>query len=266
MACDVRIGTSGWSYPWWIGKDNFYPEGTKGEQMLPIYLDHFDSVEINNSFYHLPLESTLEKWRRCVRRNFVFAAKGSRFLTHMKKLKDPREGIARYFERIEFLGPRLGPVIWQLPPRWKKNVERLDAFLRELPKRHRYAFEFRDLSWHDDEVLELLRKHNAAFCIHEIAGIESKRHLTADFTYVRLHGPAERAYEGSYTRAQLQRWAAQIGEWEKSLRAVYFYFDNDQIGHAARNAIDLKRIVENRDKPRRGRESSKENASRLSSR
>lgn len=242
MSCDIRIGTSGWHYKWWLG--NFYPADLPASAMLAHYLQSFDTVELNNTFYHLPLESTLDNWRQSVPMNFLFAAKGSRFLTHMKKLKDPEEGIARYFQRVDRLGKRLGPIIWQLPPRWKKNVERLETFLRALPKKHRYSFEFRDVSWHDEEVYEVLRRYKAAFCIYEIAGVRSQRLVTTDFVYVRLHGPTDKPYQGSYSPEALRDWADQIRSWSRDVKAIYFYFDNDHIGHAARNALELKRLVE----------------------
>src|SRR5687767_8662002 len=152
--------------------------------MLEFYLRDFDSVEINNSFYRLPTESAYESWRKAVPPNFIFAVKGSRYLTHMKKLKDPEDGISRFFERADVLGKKLGPILFQLPPRWKANPERLEAFIRTLPKRHRYAFELRDRSWLVEDVYQILRKHNAAYCIYEIAGFRSPTVITADFTYI----------------------------------------------------------------------------------
>lgn len=174
---------------------------------------------------------------------FVFALKGSRFLTHMKKLGDPDEGIARFLERARHLGRKLGPILFQLPPRWKANPERLDTFVRALPGGHRYAFELRDTSWLNQEIYAVLRKHKAAFCSYELAGFESPVVITTDFTYVRLHGPEEHAYRGSYSKARLRDWATRINEWRKTLKATYLYFDNDQAAYAARNALELKSMV-----------------------
>jgi uncharacterized protein YecE (DUF72 family) len=236
----VHIGTSGWHYKHWLGR--FYPEKLPASQMLEYYSRHFDTVELNNTFYRLPLESGLEKWRATTPPGFCYSAKGSRFITHMKKLKDPEIAIDRYFERIDRLRPKLGPIVFQLPPFLEVDPDRLEGFLQALPKRHRYAFEFRNPTWHVDEVYDILRKHNAAFCIFEIAGFSSAFHITANFTYVRLHGPGG-AYQGSYSPSQLQDWADRIAEWRSRLRAIYIYFDNDQAAYAVENALSLKRLV-----------------------
>ena len=236
----LHVGTSGWHYAHWKGP--FYPEKLPASKMLDFYTRHFDTVELNNTFYRLPVETGLERWRAETPAGFCFAAKGSRFLTHMKKLKDPETGIARFFERVDRLRPKLGPIVFQLPPNWEVDAARLDHFVRALPKRHRYTFEFRNPTWHTEAVFRILRKHNVAFCIFEIAGFASAHHLTADFTYVRLHGP-DGAYQGSYSNSALKEWAARIAEWRKTLRAVYVYFDNDQAAHAVENALALKRML-----------------------
>jgi uncharacterized protein YecE (DUF72 family) len=237
----VYIGTSGWHYNHWRGP--FYPPKLPAARMLEYYLQFFDTVEINYSFYRLPLESALRSWAASTPANFCFAVKGSRFLTHMKKLKDPEAGVAVFFDRVRLLGRKLGPVVFQLPPRWGPDPERLDAFLKCLPRRRRYAFELREPSWHIPEILAILRRHNAAFCIYELAGVHSGFDITADFTYVRLHGPTARRYEGCYTRGQLERWAERIRKWTEHLRAVYVYFDNDQGGFAAQNARELRSLL-----------------------
>jgi uncharacterized protein YecE (DUF72 family) len=236
----IHIGTSGWHYRHWKGP--FYPEKLAASKMLEYYAQHFDTVELNNTFYRLPIETGVENWRSSSPPGFCFAAKGSRFLTHMKKLKDPEIGLERFFERIDLLRPKLGPIVFQLPPFWEVDEQRLEGFLRALPKRHRYAFEFRNPTWHNDRIHRILRKHNAAFCIFEIAGFASEFPITADFTYIRLHGPGG-AYQGSYSRETLQQWADRIDVWRKELRAVYIYFDNDQAGYAVENALTLKSVI-----------------------
>jgi uncharacterized protein YecE (DUF72 family) len=236
----IRIGTSGWHYAHWKGP--FYPEKLAASKMLEYYTQHFDTVELNNTFYRLPVEGGLETWRESTPDGFLFAAKGSRFLTHMKKLKDPAQGVARFFERVDRLGKKLGPIVFQLPPFWDVNAERLREFLEVLPPRHKYAFELRNPTWHTEEIYRLLRRHNTAFCIFEIAGAFSGLQITADFTYVRLHGPGG-AYQGSYARETLQTWAERIRGWQKDLRAVYVYFDNDQAAYAVENARALKEMV-----------------------
>ena len=236
----TQIGTSGWHYPHWRGP--FYPEKLPASKMLEFYVRHFDTVELNNTFYRLPTETGVNDWRTSTPADFCFAAKGSRFLTHMKKLKDPAPGIEKYFDRIAGLGQKLGPIVWQLPPQWEVNAERLEDFLEALPKRRRYAFELRNPTWHNDEIYSILRHHNAAFCIFQIAGMFSGIQLTADFTYVRLHGPAG-AYQGSYSQDVLGRWSDQLREWDRHLRAAYIYFDNDQAAYAAENALALKQML-----------------------
>jgi uncharacterized protein YecE (DUF72 family) len=239
-ACDIRIGTSGWHYTHWRGP--FYPPDLRAADMLAWYLKRFDTVEINNSFYRLPTRETFAAWRRATPAQFCFAVKGSRYITHRKRLKDPQPALERLLPAAEALGRKLGPILFQLPPRWSRNIERLADFLDALPARRRYAFEFRDPSWHDAAVYRLLNKHNAAFCIYELDGFVSPVEVTADFVYVRLHGPG-RKYEGDYAPHALAAWAAHIRGWRRTLAAVYVYFDNDQAGYAAKNAAELKALV-----------------------
>jgi uncharacterized protein YecE (DUF72 family) len=209
---------------------------------LDVYTRHFRTVELNNSFYRLPPESAVETWRDSTPADFRFAMKGSRFLTHMKKLSDPAKGIQRFMERADLLGNKLGPIVFQLPPNWELNLPRLEGFLEALPKRHRYAFELRNETWRTEAVYKVLRRHNAAFCIYELAGYQTDYTITASFTYVRLHGP-DGAYAGSYDRSKLREWAARIRKWERDLRAIYVYFDNDQQGFAVKNAQELQEMV-----------------------
>lgn len=234
----VRIGTSGWHYDHWDGV--FYPDGTAEGERLRYYATRFDLVEVNNTFYHLPKASTLEAWRDTVPDGFVFAVKASRYLTHMKKLKDPAEPLQTFLGRVEALGDRLGPILFQLPPKWKPNVERVRAFLELLPDRHRYAFELRDARWHEDAVLDALRDHGAAFCIFDLAGTTSPSAVTANLVYVRLHGPSEERYGGSYSDAALDGWAERIRGWRREKRQVIVTFDNDRAGNAPRDALRLR--------------------------
>jgi uncharacterized protein YecE (DUF72 family) len=244
MTADIRIGTSGWHYKHWVGR--YYPEKTKPAEMLPHYLRDFDTVELNNTFYHLPKEESFDAWRDSTPDDFLFAVKGSRFLTHMIKLKDAERGLSNFLPRAERLGSKLGPILWQLPPRWNANVERLEEFLSKLPREHRYAFELRNETWMTDAVYDVLRKYNAAFCIYELAGYRSPIELTADWTYIRLHGPTLFKYQGSYTDKQLAAWAERIREWRRKLAAIYVYFDNDDSAYAVDNALTLRRLVKQR--------------------
>jgi uncharacterized protein YecE (DUF72 family) len=241
MRGKVFIGTSGWHYKHWLGL--FYPQKFPADQMLEFYTKHFDTVELNNSFYHLPLSSSFDNWRESTPRGFVFAVKASRFITHMKKLKDPRASTQKFFDGAERLGRKLGPILFQLPPNWKLNLERLEEFLKSLPPGHRYVFEFRDESWLVKDAFELLRKFNAAFCIHDLANMRTPLEITADFTYIRFHGPGQAKYQGSYTNRELKEWAKRITNWRSQLKAVYVYFNNDIGGHAVWNAQTLKELV-----------------------
>jgi uncharacterized protein YecE (DUF72 family) len=234
----IRIGTSGWHYKHWLGC--FYPEKFPPKQMLSFYVQHFDTVELNNSFYHLPKTTSFDAWRETTPPGFLFAVKGSRFITHMKKLKDPVSSSEKFFAAAEHLHEKLGPILFQLPPYWQLNIERLEQFLTEIPKGHQYVFEFRDATWHVPEVYKLLRQHNAAFCIYDFSNNPSPVEITADFTYIRFHGAN---YSGSYSDEQLRYWAGRIQQWRKGLRDVYVYFNNDIGGHAIENAKELRRLV-----------------------
>jgi uncharacterized protein YecE (DUF72 family) len=215
----------------------------KQHRWLRFYAEHFSTVEINNSFYNLPEKRVFSGWREAVPEDFVFSVKASRYITHMKKLKDPIESVRRFMERISGLKEKMGPVLFQLPPRWKVNTQRLDSFVAALPVGCRYTFEFRDQSWFLPEVYDLLRRRGAAFCIYHLAGRLSPKEVTADFVYVRLHGPGE-AYQGSYGKKTLSGWAGAFTAWDRQGRDVYCYFDNDQRGYAAGNALALKRMVD----------------------
>ena len=210
--------------------------------MLGFYAEHFPTVELNNSFYHLPSIKSFHAWRETVPDDFVFAVKASRFITHMKKLKAPKTSTEKFFARVEKLERKLGPILFQLPPRWKVNVGRLAEFLGAMPKDYRFAFEFRDESWFNDEVYEVLKKHNVALCVYHMNGWDSPMEVTADFAYVRMHG-TESTYGGSYPRSALKKWAKRIETWRSQSMDVYFYFNNDPEGHAVRNAKSLQKLV-----------------------
>jgi len=236
----IHIGTSGWHYVHWRG--SFYPQELPPEAFLSYYNRHFHTVEINNSFYQLPKIETFEVWRRAVPQSFIFAVKGSRYITHMKKLKDPEKSVSKFLERVRILKEKLGPILFQLPPRWKRNPERLESFLEILPKEFRYAFEFRDPSWFRDETLEALSRHGAAFCIYDLAGFQSPKAVTADFIYIRLHGPGDK-YQGKYSPQALAGWAGALAAWGKRKKEIFCYFDNDQAGYAAQDALSLQGLI-----------------------
>lgn len=237
----IHVGTSGWHYDHWRGP--FYPTSSPKNRMLEHYADRFSTVEINNTFYSLPATKTLAGWRDRTPDGFVFSVKASRYITHRKKLKDPDQSLPRFFESITALGDKTGPVLFQLPPRWRANPDRLETFMDHLPEGFRYTFEFRDPSWLDEPVFEILRRHNAALCIYDLDGFTSPRTVTADFVYIRLHGP-EAAYEGHYDTQTLSGWAGAIHAWADKGREVFCYFDNDEAGNAVTDALALKGMVE----------------------
>lgn len=233
------VGTSGWHYSHWQGV--FYPEGLPKSHWLEHYAGHFGSVEINGSFYRLPGEAAVRAWRDATPDDFRFAAKASRFITHMKKLREVHDAVDTFLDRIALLGDKLGPVLFQLPPRWRVDLKRLGEFLAILPKGREWAFEFRDPSWHCEDVYRLLRAHNAAFCVFDLAGFASPKLATADFAYLRLHGPGA-AYCGRYGESGLRPWA----EWlikQSDVDRSYVYFDNDQAGYAVEDALLFRRLA-----------------------
>jgi uncharacterized protein YecE (DUF72 family) len=238
---DLRIGTSGWHYQHW--RENFYPPGEPPS--LVRYAERFDTVEINNSFYRLPSPETFQAWRDKTPPDFLFAVKASRFITHMKKLTDPEGSFGKFFAAVAHLGPKLGPILFQLPPGWRCNALRLEEFLTVIsPRRLRCAFEFRNETWFGPEIEQILARHNAAFCIYDIAQRRSPLPATADFVYVRLHGPEAAAYAGSYSDAALAEWVDRIASWRDQGRDVFCYFDNDQKAYAAADALRLKAMLE----------------------
>jgi uncharacterized protein YecE (DUF72 family) len=236
----IYIGTSGWHYKHWVG--TFYPEKTKDSEQLAFYLKYFKSVELNNSFYRLPKPRVFANWRKAVPADFIFAVKGNRYITHNKKLNIEKQNISIFFKSVKNLEEKTGPILFQLPPKWNLNVERFARFLKQLPKNYRYAFEFRNHSWYREEIYELLRKYNFAFCVYELEYHLSPREVTADFVYLRLHGPGGK-YQGSYSKTRLESWVEQCEEWSKHGKDVYVYFDNDQKGYAAFNARTLQGLM-----------------------
>jgi len=237
----VRVGTSGWVYPHWRGA--FYPRDLPVREWFGRYAEEFDTVEVNNSFYRLPSEETMRRWAAQAPAGFVYAVKASRFLTHRKKLKDPEGPLETFFARARLLGKHLGPVLYQLPPHWRRDAGRLRDFLRALPAGASHVFEFRGPSWYDDEVRRLLEEAGAGFCIHDLRGADVPDWVTGRVVYVRFHGPTARAYAGSYPRPQLEAWARRIEGYRRGGHDVYAYFNNDDAGHAAHNALQLRELL-----------------------
>lgn len=237
----IHIGTSGWSYKHW--RNTFYPENLKVKEQFSYYVDHFNSVEINNTFYKMPTDDTFQNWENQVPEDFRYVIKANRFITHLKKLQEPEDSLLIFMEKVKFLEDKLGAILFQLPPSLKIDLRLLEDFLTALSTKNRYVFEFRHSSWYQAEVYQLLEKYNCAFCIYELAGHTSPIIVTADFVYVRLHGPTSIKYQGSYSDEALQEWAKQCLKWLKT-KDVFVFFDNDEKGYAAFNALQLKKIIE----------------------
>lgn len=237
----IHIGTSGWHYRDWVGR--FYPPGLPARQFLRYYATRFATVEINNSFYRLPAPATVAAWRDTVPPGFLFACKASRGITHFKKLKDPEDSCRRFLATMAGLGDTLGPILFQLPPRWRCDPARLADFLSALPGTRRYAFECRDESWFQDAIYRILADHDAAFCLYDLAGRQSPMPVTADFVYIRLHGPAA-AYAGRYGEQGLKPWAARCSRWADEGRDIFCYFDNDQNAYAVEDATTLSALLD----------------------
>jgi uncharacterized protein YecE (DUF72 family) len=235
----VRIGCSGWNYASW--KDEFY-EGKPTRLWLEHYAQYFDTVEVNNTFYRLPLKTSVARWVEETPPRFVFAVKASRYLTHVKRLTDLGSGIQRYYERLEplRLSPKFGPVLWQLPANFRRDDERLGAALDALPS-GRHCFEFRHASWFVEPVYELLRKHGAALVIGDRPEVkEFQAHeLTTDWTYVRFHY-GSRGRRGNYSESELEEWAGRFENWRREVE-IFAYFNNDWEVFAIRNALWLRK-------------------------
>jgi uncharacterized protein YecE (DUF72 family) len=237
----VRVGCSGWNYPDW--RERVYPKGLPPSKWLEHYATLFDSVEVNNTFYRLPRVEAVARWVEQSPQGFVFAVKASRYLTHVKRLRELGAGVDRFYAHIEPLArsQKMGPVLWQLPRTFKRDDERLAGALEALPP-GQHCFEFRHESWFVDETYELLRRHNAALVIGDHPQRPFQTHeLTADWTFVRFHY-GHRGRNGNYSDRELEEWAARIADWRRRAD-VYAYFNNDWMGYAVRNGLRLKALL-----------------------
>jgi uncharacterized protein YecE (DUF72 family) len=236
----LRIGTSGWAYKHWLGR--FYPSKFSSEQQLAFYARHFSTVEINHSFYRLPERSQFETWYSQTPQDFVFAVKGSRYLTHLKKLKDPQEPLERLLDRANGLQEKLGVILLQFPPTWSLHLDRLEAFLEVLqPYSHyRYAMEFRHPSWLIPQVYRQLERSNVALCLPISPDVPLEVRLTTSWTYLRFH---HGQHGIRYDNEELANWATQIRSFLNQKVSVFAYFNNDAEGYAIQNAECLKKLM-----------------------
>jgi uncharacterized protein YecE (DUF72 family) len=241
VAGQVRVGTSGWIYKHWRGF--VYPPDLPMKDWFAFYARLFDTVEVNNSFYRLPSERTFRASAAQAPPGFLFAVKASRYLTHLKKLKDPEQPLENILSRARLLGPHLGPVLYQLPPNWRCDRERLRHFLQLLPFDITHVMEFRDPSWYTEAVRDLLTEYGVGFCIHDLRGVASPEWVTAPAVYIRFHGPTARAYAGGYSPSHLRRWARKIEGYRQAGHDVYAYFNNDEAGHAVFDAQTLRALL-----------------------
>lgn len=238
MLAEVRIGTSGFVYPHWR-HGVFYPEGLPQSRELEYFSTQFRTVELNNPFYRLPERETFVQWKERTPADFTFAVKASRFITHVKRLRDCRDPVVTFLDHARGLGRKLGPVLYQLPPNMQLDLDRLEAFIRVLPPRRRCVLEVRHASWLQDAVYDRLRRRGIAFCIAVGGAVEPHDlPVTADFVYVRMH--AGRGRDGNFTARQLEEWADCMGRLREEGKDLYVYFNNDWQGFAVRNAQALR--------------------------
>lgn len=239
-AAKIYIGTSGWMYKDW--HDSFYPGDLPKTDLLKFYVSQFSSVEANVTFYRLVSENTIAGWRQKAPRPFVYAIKGSRLITHNKRLADIEQPLNAFVERIAPLRSRLGPILWQLPPSFTKNPAVLENFLSKLPRQMKHAMEFRHASWFDDEVAGILRAHGVAQVWVSSLAMPQNFEVTADFIYLRFYG-LQQGYRHNYTAEELEAWAAQLRKQALLKRPAYVYFNNDGYARAPQNARLLREMV-----------------------
>jgi uncharacterized protein YecE (DUF72 family) len=237
----VVIGTSGWHYDSWRGP--FYPGGLPLKAQLQYYASQFESAELNGVFYRTPTPNAVKSWKEQTGRDFIFTWKASKFITHWKRLSENSANSLELLEdRLSLLGDKAGPVLFQLPPNFQADADRLSAFLQMLPPGRRYSFEFRHPSWYSLRIMRLLSDNNISLCISDHHDAPAPWKRTADFVYVRGHGPGGR-YKGHYSKEALADWARQIKSWKAKGCDVLVFFDNDQKSAAPIDALKLKQML-----------------------
>jgi len=238
MTQQIRIGTSGWNYDHWKGR--FYPERLPQRQWFDFYAEVFDTVEVNNTFYHQPSNATVDAWRTQAPRGFLYAVKANRYITHMKRLKYPDEPVDRFLSGARRLKEHLGPILYQLPPNWNRNPERLASFLSVLPRDLHHVVEFRNRDWLCDETYAVLEENGVGLCVHDMLRRHPRR-VTGSVAYLRFHGSGQK-YGGRYRKRRLQSWADWIREMSGDCN-VFAYFNNDDNANAVADAKRLRELV-----------------------
>ncbi len=240
MSDKVLIGTSGFYYDHWRGL--FYPEDLPKSRFFEFYTERFPTVELNSTFYHMPRLKTTQHWFEKSPKGFLFSLKAYRGITHYRRLRDCESELYRYLHLIKPLKPKLGAVLFQLPPSLQMERGLLESFFEILPRGYRFVMEFRHESWLCDDIFNLMKSYNVALCINDFEKRRMPMRVTADFSYVRLHGPTGR-YGGSYSDEELGEWAKKIGEAAKESERVFVYFNNDFGGYAVQNAATLAKMI-----------------------
>jgi uncharacterized protein YecE (DUF72 family) len=244
----ILVGTSGWQYRDWRGR--FYPDDLAQKDWLPYFSERFPVVEVNNTFYMLPKEETFVRWRESSADGFLFVIKASRYITHIRRLRECREPVSRMWARCRRLGKKLGPVLFQLPPNLRADPALLSDFLRVLPASMRAAFEFRHPSWGSEEVLDILDRSGCALVLADRPGWRVPDTITGAWGYVRFH--QGRPSAPGYTRSKLRRFAGRLAAGPAE--ETFVFFNNDQGGAAVRDARTLTELLRDRGTPARGPE------------
>jgi len=237
---EIRVGTSGWYYDHW--KERFYPTDLSKNDWFVYYARNFDTVEINNTYYHLPKEKSVRRWHDLAPENFLYTVKANRFITHVKKLTNADEPLRNFLDAVEPLAEYLGPILYQLPPSLHKDLPRLEKFIQILPPRILAIFEFRHNTWFTDDVFDLLDRSGAGFCIHDLGGCDVPRVITANLIYLRFHDPPAK-YRHKYPYSILQEWAQWAKEKRNKAPRLFAYFNNDYNAYAVENAAKLRELL-----------------------
>lgn len=241
MSSRYYIGTSGWHYDHW--RILYYPEKLAKPKWLQFYAQQFSTVELNNSFYHLPSENAFNTWRESTPEHFVFAVKVSRFITHIKRLRNLGSSMENFLSRACLLQEKLGPLLYQLPPYMKRNDEVLENFISSLPRKYHHVIEFRHESWLNDTVFQTLKRYNIGLCVFDMPDMNCPFMATSDFAYIRLHG-SRRLYSSCYSDEELLQWAQKVIRLGKDVKTVYIYFNNDAEAFSIKNALTLRNYLQ----------------------